>query len=85
VVLNSDRLNERAGKRERMPPSGKHLLCASKVRGGRRKKGGWVVVDGLDADLADLIEIVRAAARDPVAADWVGLQERYHSGFLDMP
>jgi hypothetical protein len=43
-----------------------------------------VIVSGRDADLGDLLEIIRAAARDPVAADWAGIQERYHAGLLHM-
>ena len=39
---------------------------------------------GRDADQADLTEIIRAAARDPVAADWAGIQERYHGRLLDL-
>jgi hypothetical protein len=85
VVLNSDRPNKRAGKRESVPPSGGQLLCASNTNGSdRKKRAASVIVGGRDADLADLLEIIRAAAHDPVAADWAGIQERYHSGFLDM-
>ena len=38
VVLKSDRLNKRAGKREGVPPSGGQLLCASNTNGSDRKK-----------------------------------------------
>ena len=84
VGLKDDPPNERAGKREGVPPPGRQLLCASNAKGGRRKKrAACVVVGGRHAELADLIEIVRAAARDPVAADWAGIQERYQGQLLD--
>lgn len=80
VGLKSDGRSERAGRREGVPPFGGQLLCASNKNGSDRKK----IVGGRDADQADLTEIIRAAARDPVAADWAGIQERYHGRLLDL-
>ena len=85
VGFKNGRPNKRQAKQEGVPPARGQLLCASDVKRDRRKKGvAWEVVDGLAADLDDLIEIVRAAARDPVSADWVGIQERHNGGLLNI-
>jgi hypothetical protein len=68
VGLKDDGPNERAGKREGVPPSGGQLLCASNTNGSDRKqRAASVIVGGCDTDQADLTEIIRGAARDPVA------------------
>ena len=83
VSLKGNRLNKRAAKREGMPPSGRQLLCVA--NGGRsEERPASAVVGERHAKLADLIKIIRAAARDPAGADWAGIQERYHVGLLHM-